>query len=104
MSADSGLDIGRRVKARRIAAAIRSLDGTAADARRMIELDWLHADMLSVQQTGHGGPKRGQAWKPPSDVTRALVIEYLERGDAEAAGCGGVADPGDPRDEDAPPA
>jgi len=93
VSAESGLDIGRRVKAKRIAAAIRSLGGTADDARRLTEADWLNADRLSVLQTGHGGPKRGQPWKPPSDVIRALVIEYLERAEADQ-----------PRDEDAPPA
>jgi hypothetical protein len=92
MSAESGLDIGRRVKAKRIAAALRSLGGTADDARKLNEVDWIHADMLSVQQTGHGGPKRGKQWQAPSAVTRALVIEYLSRPDDQ------------PRDEDIPPA
>jgi hypothetical protein len=91
VTTNSGLDIGRRVKAKRIAEAIRSLGGTADDARKLTEADWLNADKLSVQQTGHGGPKRGQAWQTPSDVTRALVIEYLARPDDQ------------PRDEDVPP-
>lgn len=91
---DTGLDIGRRVKAKRIAAAIRSLDGTADDARKLTEAEWIMADKLSVQQTGRGGPKRGEEWKVPSDVTRAYVIEILDRP--------ATPDPGDPRDEDVP--
>jgi len=98
VSADTGLDIGRRAKAKRIAAAIRSLGGTADDARRLTEADWLNADKLSVQQTGRGGPKRGQAWKAPSEVTRALVIEILDQPETPAY------DPGEPRDQDVPPA
>ena len=75
MSADSGFDIGRRVKARRIAAAIRSLDGTAEDARKFTAAEWQMADTLGRRQHG-----MKDADQPPSDVTRALVIEYLERG------------------------
>lgn len=86
---DPGLDIGRRVKARRIAAAIRSLGGTAEDAARLTESEWLMADQLSRQQTGMGNPRRGAAQKPPSEETRALVIAYLSQYD-------------DPRDEDVP--
>lgn len=96
MSVDEGLQIGRRVKAKRIAAAIRSLDGTADDARRMTESDWLNADKLSVQQTGQGGPKPGVKWLPPSPETRALVIEILSREESpEFLAC-------PPRDEDVP--
>lgn len=89
MTHDTGLDIGRRVKARRIAAAIRSLDGTAADARKLTDAEWLLADKLSRRQTGMGYVRVGRQDSPPSEVTRALVIEYLES---------------DPRDEDVPPA
>jgi hypothetical protein len=97
MSADSGLDIGRRVKARRLADALRSLGGTAADARRLSDGDWINAVKLAAQQTGRGFPKRGEPWRVPSEVTRALVIEYLARPEAPAV------DPGEPRDEDVPP-
>lgn len=85
----SGLDIGRRVKAKRIAAAIRSLGGTAADARKLSDAEWILADKLSRRQTGRG---YGVADKPPSEVTRALVIEYLSRPDDA------------PRDSEVPPA
>ena len=91
MISDTGLDIGRRVKSKRIAAAIRSLGGTADDARKFTDVDWLNADKLSVQQAGHSGSKRGQEWRAPSDVTRALVLEILSRSDDA------------PRDEDIPP-
>ena len=97
MSADAGLDIGRRVKAKRIAEAIRSLGGTDEDARKLTETDWLNAAKLSARQTGRGYPKRGEAWHV-SDITRALVIEYLEWPTAPGV------DSGQPRDEDAPPA
>jgi hypothetical protein len=104
VSDDSGLDIGRRVKARRIAEAIRSLGGTAEDARKLSEPEWIMADKFSVERTGRGGPKRGQPWPVPSDVTRALVIEYLARGDAikETSGCCSSDQLPGPRDEDVP--
>ena len=78
MSADTGLDIGRRLKARRIADAIRSLGGGAHEARLLSDSDWINAAKLGAQQTGRGYPKRGEQWHV-SDVTRALVIEILER-------------------------
>ena len=113
---DSGLDIGRRVKAKRIAAAIRSLGGGPAEAKALSDAEWLLADALSLARpcpacrgkglifrphlgketeclACHGSgkaPGRAPA-KPPSEVTRALVIEYLSR--PEDA----------PRDEDVPP-
>lgn len=94
MVSESGLDIGRRVKATRIAAAIRSLGGTADDARKLTESDWINAAKLSAKQTGRGYPKRGEEWHV-SEVTRALVIEMLERPLADDLH-------GAPRDEDAP--
>ena len=86
----SGLDVGRKIKAKRIAQAIRSLGGGAYEARRLTDAEWLLADKLSRQQTGMGVVRIGKEDRPPSEVTRALVIEYLEI---------------DPplRDEDAPP-
>ena len=56
---DTGLDIGRRVKARRIADAIRSLKGGAHEAQQFSEGEWVMAAKLSAQQTGRGYPKRG---------------------------------------------
>ena len=78
MRAETGLDIGRRVKAKRIAQAIRSLGGGAYEARRLSDAEWLLADKLSRQQTGMGVVRIGKEDRPPSEVTRALVIEYLE--------------------------
>ena len=95
MSGNTGLDIGRRIKARRIADAIRSLGGGAHEARQFSDSDWLNAAKLSAQQTGRGYPKRGETWHV-SEVTRALVIEYLSRPEAPEA------DSGPARDEDAP--
>jgi hypothetical protein len=81
MSTDTGLDIGRHVKARRIAAAIRSLGGGAVEARLFSDAEWLLADKLSRKQTGRGYVLQVDGKdKPPSDVTRALVIKYLELG------------------------
>jgi hypothetical protein len=61
----------------------------------MTESDWANAAALSAQQTGRGYPKRGQDWHV-SDVTRALVIEYLSRPEApEVEQCPA-------RDEDCP--
>ena len=97
MSADTGLDIGRAIKARRIADAIRSLGGGAHEARLLSDSDWINAAKLGAQQTGRGYPKRGETWHV-SEVTRALVIEYLEWPTAPGV------DSGQPRDEDAPPA
>lgn len=74
----AGLDIGRRLKARRIAEAIRSLGGGAHDARQMSDSDWMNATKIAAQQTGRGFPKRGEPWHV-SDVTRALVIELLSQ-------------------------
>ena len=87
MSADTGLDIVRRIKARRIAKAIRNLGGDAAEARLLSEREWGMADAVS----------RGLkvALRCPSEATRALVIEYLERPAVPTS---------DPRDEDIPPA
>lgn len=90
----TGLDIGRRVKAKRIAAALASLGADSDIARKLSPAEWIMADKLSVQQTGRGGPKRGEEWKVPSEVTRAYVIEILDRPAAPH--------PGDPRDEDIP--
>jgi len=87
MSSDTGLDIGRRVKAKRIAAAIRSLGGGAHEARQLSDAEWLLADKLSRQQTGMGVVRAGKADKPPSDVTRALVIEILSRPDDSPRDC-----------------
>jgi hypothetical protein len=84
MGADSGLDIGRRIKARRIADTIRSLGGDAHEARQFSETEWLLYDKLSRKRIGRED-------KPPSEVTRALVIEYLAKQDDS------------PRDEDIPP-
>jgi len=89
MSADTGLDHGRRIKARRIAEAIRNLGGGAHEARQLNDSDWLNADNVSRKAA-----KMRLTDKPPSDVTRALVIEYLERPPAHGAD--------DPRDEDIP--
>lgn len=95
MSADAGLEIGRRVKARRIAEAIRSLGGGAHETRQFRDAEWIMAVKLSAQQTGRGFPKRGEAWHV-SDVTRALVIEILSRPESpEVEQCPA-------RDEDAP--
>ena len=89
MTADSGLDIGRRKKAKRIAEAIRKLGGGAYEARRLNGTDWLNADNVSRKQTGMKLTDR-----PPSDVTRALVIECLSTPPAP--------DHGEPRDQDVP--
>jgi len=115
---DTGLNIGRRVKARRIAEAIRSLGGTATDARRLTDAEWCLADSLSrakdcgtckgdgklpavsaVPCPHCGGNKKiaVPVAKAPSDVTRALVIDYLSRPEPP------WIDAGEPRDEDAPP-
>jgi hypothetical protein len=104
-SKEAGLDIGRRVKARRIAAAIRSLGGGAHEARQFSNAEWTMADTLSRTKPCarcHGtGVTFGQ-WcrpckgsgkiapmpeRPPSEVTRALVIEYLSRPDDAPRDC-----------------
>jgi len=72
---------GRRVKARRLAEAIRELKGGADEARQFSDHEWNMAARLSAQLTGRGYPKRGEQWHV-SDVTRALVIEYLSRPEA----------------------
>jgi hypothetical protein len=82
---DEGLQIGRRVKAKRIAEAIRSLGGTVAEAKLLSDDEWLGADQLSRKRTGMGNPKRGQPDKPPSLETRALVIEYLAQEESAQA-------------------
>jgi hypothetical protein len=95
MSANTGLDIGRRSKARRIADAIRNLGGGAREARQFSDNEWIMAAKLSAQQTGRGYPKRGEQWHV-SDVTRALVIETLSQPEApEVPECPA-------RDEDCP--
>jgi hypothetical protein len=86
MSAETGLDIGRRVKALRISEAIRSLGGGAHEARQFSDAEWVMAAKLSAQRTGRGFPKRGEQWHV-SDVTRALVIEYLSRPDDSPRDC-----------------
>ena len=91
----AGLDIGRRVKARRIAEAIRSLGGGAHEARQFSDNEWIMAAKLSAQQTGRGYPKPGEQWHV-SDVTRALVIEILSRPEAPEV------DECPARDEDVP--
>jgi len=76
---DTGLDIGRAVKAKRIAAAIRSLGGGANEARQLSDAEWLLADKLS-----RGGKAPA---KSPSPETRALVIEILSRPDDNPRDC-----------------
>ena len=77
MTAGNGLDIARRVKALRIALAIRKLGGGAHEARQFSDSDWINAAKLSAQQTGRGYPKRGETWHV-SEVTRALVEDDIE--------------------------
>lgn len=109
---DTGLQIGRKIKARRIAAAIRSLDGTAADAAKMTDAEWTMADALSRAKECprcHGSRTYFGQWcttcaasgkvapqpdHAPSPETRALVLEYLSQPEAPAV------DHGEPRDED----
>jgi hypothetical protein len=82
-STDEGLQIGRRIEAKRIAATLLKLGGSATDARAMSLQEWRRADGIS----------RGlatEAKKTPSIETRALVIEYLSRPEDS------------PRDEDVP--
>ncbi len=93
---DTGLQIGRRIKARRIAEAIRALGGGEHEARQFSDHEWLLADQVSRQRTGRGHPRRGQPDHPPSPETRALVLEYLSQPEAP------TVDPGEPRDEDVP--
>ena len=81
---EDGLQIGRRIKAKRIAAAIRNLGGSASDARAMSPQEWRMADAVSRGLTC-------EVTKTPSPETRALVIEYLSQPDDS------------PRDEDVPP-
>jgi len=81
MSADEGLQIGRRVKARRIAVQISQLAGGVANVPHITDAEWMDLDYLS---RGKKLPKR-----PVSPETRALVLEYLAREDW-------------PKDEDAP--
>lgn len=112
MAADEGLQIGRRRKAKRIAEAIRSLSGTVADARKLSDDEWLEADMVSRMKNcpiceglcgmicgtcnGKGRVLGSIPDKPPSQATRALVIEELSRPEApEFEQC-------PPRDEDVP--
>ena len=90
VSVETGLDIGRRVKERRIADAIRGLGGGAHEARQFSDNEWIMAAKLSAQRTGSGYPKRGEQWHV-SEVTRALVVEYLAKPDDS------------PRNEDIPP-
>lgn len=58
--------LGRRNKADKLVAAIRRLDGTAADARAMTEEDWANAAKLAGVNI-------------PSLTTRDLVIKILEK-------------------------
>ena len=81
MSADDGLRIGRRVKARRIAAAIRRMNGSAADARWLTDSEWMLADLLSRRKDPSQPVVILATHRPPSPDTRALVIEYLSRPD-----------------------
>lgn len=72
MSADEGLQIGRRIKARRIAAQISGLmpEGVSVESvEKITDQEWMDLDYLS-----RGGrlPKRAV-----SPETRALVMEYL---------------------------
>lgn len=108
----NGLDIGRRIKARRIAEAIRKLGGGAAEAREFSESEWLMADSLSrakdcdrckgtrvyfgqwcqtCKATGQVCPTPDHV---PSEVTQAYVIWYLSRPAAP------TVDECPPRDED----
>jgi hypothetical protein len=102
MTADSGLDIGRRVKAKRIAEAVRKLGGTPDDARQFSDDEWLMADSLSrakVCDRCHGTKVYFGQWctsckgsgrvcptpdHVPSKETQAYVIEYLSRPEAPA--------------------
>jgi hypothetical protein len=81
MSADEGLQIGRRKKAKRIAAALRNLGATADHARQLSDGEWVMAADLAIAD-----PKR-RMHKQPSAETRSLVIAELES---------------DPKDEDVP--
>lgn len=86
MSADEGLLIGRRIKAKRIAAAIAHLGGGVAEAKRLSDAEWIMADLVSKRKGAEHIVIRPDA-KVPSPETRALVLEYLAQW---------------PRDEDAP--
>ena len=74
---DEGLKIGRRIKAKRIAAAIREFGGTVDDARRLTEAEWLMADKISRWKNRTVPVVIGPNDRPPSMETRALVIAEL---------------------------
>ncbi len=59
--------LGRRNKADKLVATIRRLEGTAGDVRGMSEKDWTNVAKLAKVN-------------PPSQATRELVIEILEKG------------------------
>ena len=71
MSADEGLQIGRRKKARRLAEQVVSLGGGQSDVARLSDAEWTDLDWLSRDRKD---PKR-----PVSPETRALVVEILAR-------------------------
>ena len=79
MSVDEGLQIGRRIKARRLAEAVVKLGGGQSDVARLSDAEWTLLDFLS----------RGKRlpYRPVSPETRAMVVEILAQW---------------PKDEDAP--
>ena len=79
MTTDDGLQIGRRIKARRLAETVVKLGGVQSDVARLSDAEWSDLDFVS---RGLKLPKR-----PVSPETRALVAEILAQW---------------PRDEDAP--
>ena len=80
----TGIEIGRHMKAVRIAQQILCLGG-CANLAAITDQEWMDLDWLS---RGKKGPKR-----PVSPATRALVAELLPPD---------APDPGPARDEDVP--
>jgi hypothetical protein len=81
MSADEGLQIGRRKKAKRIADALRSIGVRATGVRKFGDGEWTNICAIAFRYPP------AKSFKLPSAETRALVIAELES---------------DPKDEDVP--